>query len=192
LATARDAEAVRAIYAPVVIGSATSFELEPPAVDEMRNRITKTLDRFPWVVCDREGGVLGYAYAGPHRERAAYQWSVEVSVYVGENARRLGIGRALYTSLFALLRLQGFHNAYAGVTLPNAASVALHEAVGFRPIGVYRRIGYKMGAWHDVGWWALAIGDHAASPHPPLAIADARQRPEWNAALRAGESLLRM
>jgi L-amino acid N-acyltransferase YncA len=192
LATERDAAAVRTIYAPVVTQTATSFEFEPPNVDELRSRIAKTLDRFPWIVCDRAGTVLGYAYAGPHRERAAYQWSVEVSVYIDEGARRSGIGRALYTSLFALLRLQGFHNAYAGVTLPNAASVALHESLGFRPVGVYRRVGHKVGAWHDVGWWSLAIGDHTPSPTLPLAMADARRSPEWDSAMRAGESLLRV
>lgn len=192
LATARDAEAVGAIYAPVVADSATSFELEPPTVDEMRMRIASTLERFPWIVCDRAGAVLGYAYASPHRGRAAYLWSVEVSVYVARGARRSGVGRGLYTSLFALLRMQGFHNAYAGVTLPNAASVALHESLGFRAVGVYRRVGHKMGAWHDVGWWALAIGDHASPPSPPLSLGNARRALAWDASMRAGEALLRV
>jgi phosphinothricin acetyltransferase len=192
LATERDADTVHAIYAPVVLESATSFELEPPTVDEMRGRIAKTLERFPWIVCDRDGRVLGYAYASPHRDRAAYQWSVEVSVYIDGIARRSGVGRALYTSLFALLRVQGFHNAYAGVALPNPASVAMHESVGFRSVGVYRRVGHKMGAWHDVGWWSLAIGDHPGSPSPPLPIAEALRRSEWDAAMRAGEHLLRV
>lgn len=192
LATERDAEPVRAIYAPVVVETATSFELVAPTVGEMRARIAKTLERFPWIVCDRVGAVLGYAYAGPHRDRAAYQWSVEVSVYVGADARRSGVGSALYTSLLALLRLQGFHNAYAGVTLPNAASVGLHESLGFRAVGVYRRVGHKLGIWHDVGWWWLAIGDHASSPSPPLSMGEVRRAPGWAAALSAGTSRLRV
>src|SRR5918996_222132 len=138
LATERDAEEIASIYAPNVTDTIISFELEPPTADEMRLRIEATLERCPWLVCEREGRVLGYAYADAHGSRAAYRWSVDVSVYVHEDARRMGLGRALYTSLFAALDLQGFYNAYAGATLPNPASVGLHEAVGFRPVGVCR------------------------------------------------------
>src|SRR5919199_3326619 len=137
LATERDAEQIAAIYAPNVTETIISFELEPPDAEEMRRRITGTLERFPWLVCEREKRVSGYAYASAHGSRAAYRWSVDVSAYVHEGERRSGVGRALYTSLFSLLSLQGFYNAYAGITLPNPASVGLHEALGFRPVGVY-------------------------------------------------------
>ena len=116
----------------------------------------------------------------------SYQWSVDVSVYVDEGHRHRGIGRALYTSLFALLRLQGFHAAHAGITLPNAGSVALHESLGFRRIGVYPGVGYKLGAWHDVGWWQLSLRERAASPGPPRALSEAQRDPAWSTALAAG------
>ena len=121
----------------------------------------------PWLVWEEDGRVLGYAYASGHRARAAYQWCVEVSVYVHPDARRGGIARRLYTELFERLREQGFYNAYAGITLPNPASVGFHEAMGFRPIGVYPKIGYKFGRWHDVGWWSLRLRDDDEEPAPP-------------------------
>ena len=168
-----------------------SFELEPPGAEEMRRRMKGTLERFPWLVCEREGRVLGYAYAGAHGTRAAYRWSVDVSGYVHEGARRSGVGRALYTSLFSLLSLQGFYNAYAGITLPNPASVGLHEALGFRPVGVYRGVGYKLGAWHDVGWWHLALRERLADPDPPTYLPSIVGSARWSDALASGLPLLR-
>jgi phosphinothricin acetyltransferase len=182
LATESDAPSVHAIYAPIVRDTIISFEYEVPSVDEMRGRIIKTLPRYPWLVCEREPGgpMLGYAYAGPHSERAAYQWSADVSVYVSASVRRMGVGRALYAALFELLRLQGFVNIYAGIALPNAASVGLHEAMGMTPVGVYHQVGYKFGAWHDVGWWQMALVERPAEPKPPLALAEARTLPAWD------------
>ncbi len=191
LATARDAGPVAAIYAPNVTETVISFESEPPDEDETRRRIEATLERYPWLVCERRGRVLGYAYAGAHGFRAAYQWSVDVSVYVHREAHRLGVGRALYTSLFAALDLQGFYNAYAGATLPNPASVGLHEAMGFRPVGVYQGTGYKMGAWHDVGWWHLALRERVPDPDPPADLPSALDSEDWDAALAKGLPLLR-
>jgi L-amino acid N-acyltransferase YncA len=191
LASERDAEQVAAIYAPNVTDAIISFELEPPTADEMRRRIELTLRRYPWLVCERQGRVLGYTYAGAHGSRAAYQWSVDVSVYVHEDARRTGVGRALYTSLFAALELQGFYNAYAGATLPNPASVGLHEAVGFRLVGVYRGVGYKLGAWHDVVWWHLLLRERVADPNPPVNLPSVLGSEEWEAALTRGLPLLR-
>lgn len=190
LATEGDAEAVAAIYAPVVEETAISFEAEPPTRAEMGERIAETLTRFPWLVCERGGAVLGYAYAGTHRSRAAYRWSADVSVYVADEARRAGVGRDLYESLLAVLRLQGFVNAYAGITLPNPASVGLHESIGFEPVGVYEDVGYKRGGWHDVGWWHLSLADHGPEPDPPLALPDVRGSDGWEAALSAGEFAL--
>ncbi len=155
LATKDDAAEIAAIYRPVVAFTPISFETEPPDAREIEHRIQDTLPAYPWLVCDADGRVAGYAYATRHRTRAAYQWSVDTSVYVHQDWRRCGIGQALYTSLFRVLAAQGYFNAYAGITLPNAESVGLHESVGFQSVGVYRKVGYKFRVWHDVGWWQL-------------------------------------
>lgn len=148
-----DAAAIQAIYAPIVADTPISFEIEPPTVAEMARRIEATRELYPYVVATRGETVTGYAYASEHRSRAAYSISVDVTCYVAEGARGEGIGRALYGALIAALSEAGFHSAHAGITLPNAASVALHEAMGFRKVGVYREVGHKFGAYHDVGWW---------------------------------------
>ena len=153
-ATPDDAPAIADIYAPIVKHTVISFELEPPSEGEMRARIAKTLASLPWLVSvDAQGAIDGYVYASPHRERAAYRWAVDVSAYVRADARRGGIGRHLYLALFDQLVRLGYFQAFAGITLPNEASVGLHEAVGFMPLGVYRKVGHKQGRWHDVGWW---------------------------------------
>jgi phosphinothricin acetyltransferase len=190
LATAADAAQIQAIYAPIVSSTIISFELDPPTVDELRQRIATTLSTLPWLVCERYNMILGYAYAGPHRSRAAYQWSVDVSAYVHASAQRIGVGRALYTSLFAALRLQGFYNAYAGITLPNPASVGLHESLGFTPVGVYRNVGYKFGAWHDVGWWQRTLEEHTNAPELPLNLRQISASAGWDRALHEGLALL--
>lgn len=179
LATAADAAGVARIYDPVVARTAISFELDPPGPAEMERRILQALAFAPWLVDERGGDVRGYAYASKHRDRAAYQWSVDVAVYVDEVHRNTGIGTGLYHKLFRLLRLQGFHAAHAGITLPNGASVALHEALGFRPVGVYRGVGFKLGAWRDVGWWQLDLRDRAGEPAPPKTMAEVRGDPAW-------------
>jgi phosphinothricin acetyltransferase len=161
-----DGEACAAIYAPSVRGSAISFEDVAPSAEEMSARIERTWRTHPWLVDERDGAVAGYAYAAPHHPRAAYRWAANVAVYVAEGNRRSGVGRDLYERLFELLRAQGVHVACAGVTLPNAASVALHESLGFEPVGVLRRIGWKAGAWRDVGWWQLALLPQDGGPPP--------------------------
>ncbi|MFL5385567.1 MAG: arsinothricin resistance N-acetyltransferase ArsN1 family B [Longimicrobiaceae bacterium] len=191
LATPEDGDALAAIYRPAVTDSAISFELEPPGGAEMGRRVAKILERTPWLACERDGVVLGYAYASPHRDRAAYQWSVDVSAYVHPKARRLGAGRALYTSLFAALTVQGFRNAYAGIALPNEASVALHTAVGFTPVGVYREVGYKHGAWHDVAWFERPLAPRDPDPAPPRPLPECRGDPAFLTALEAGTAFLR-
>jgi phosphinothricin acetyltransferase len=189
LATPADAEAIAAIYRPIVADTAISFEFEPPGAAEMERRRADAAAFAPWLVLD-DGGVRGYAYASRHRERAAYQWCVDVSVYVGQSHRRRGVGRALYRSLLALLRLQGFYAAHAGVTLPNEASVALHESLGFRRIGVYPAVGFKRNTWWDVGWWQLELRERTGTPASPKTTHEAaQQRSEWETALRAGESM---
>jgi phosphinothricin acetyltransferase len=182
LATLDDAEPVQAIYAPYC-HTPISFESEPPSVADIRGRLAKVLAHFPWLIYEDDGEVLGYAYATPHRERAAYRWSVDTSVYVGQGRQRRGLGRALYTSLLAVLPLQGFINAYAGVTLPNPGSIGLHEAMGFQPVGVYRNVGFKCGSWHDVAWFERPLQPRPAEPPPPRRCEDVRHAAAWQEAL---------
>lgn len=175
LAEQRDAEAIADIYAPIVRDTAISFETEPPSAAAMAERIENTLQQRPWLVATDGDEVLGYAYASEHRQRAAYRWSVDVTAYIAESARRRGVGRRLYGALIPMLRAQGFHSAFAGIALPNDASVGLHEAVGFEALGVYRDVGFKLGAWRDVGWWSLRLADGAAQPSEPPSFREFRE-----------------
>jgi L-amino acid N-acyltransferase YncA len=186
LASQSDAQQIRDIYAPFCENTPVSFETQAPTAQEMCERIAKTLRLHPWLVYENGSQVLGYAYASPHRERAAYRWAVDVSAYVREGYRRLGVGRSLYRSLLALLYLQGFHRALAGITLPNTGSVGLHLAMGFQPLGTYRSIGYKCGRWHDVQWFQLALREPGKEPPDPLEFALACELPDWNASLLTG------
>jgi phosphinothricin acetyltransferase len=185
LATNADAAGIAEIYAPIVTSTPTSFEIDPPDETEITRRLHETMRIYPWLVCVEGGRVAGYAYGSRHRARAAYNWSVEVSAYVHPEFQRRGIGRGLYVSLFQILKAQGYCNAYAGITLPNAASVGLHEAAGFQPVGVYRNIGYKLGAWHDVGWWQLAL-QATREPNAPLSLEAVRNDSAWARILAAG------
>ena len=180
LATVEDGAALAAIYDPVVADSAISFEIEPPGAVEMGRRVAAVLQHTPWLV-DDDGCVRGYAYASKHRERAAYGWAVDAAVYVDAKCRGRGVGRGLYQKLFELLRLQGFAVACAGITLPNEASVALHDSLGFQTVGVYRGIGHKMGRWHDVRWSQLDLAPR--TPDPPVPVTGSDARPRWLRAL---------
>lgn len=171
-ATPADAAALLAIYAPIVEATVISFEHEPPDEAEMRRRIGHTLQALPWLVSvdDDDGAVDGYAYASRHRERAAYQWAVEVSVYVHERARGRGLASRLYTALFDHLAALGYMQALAGIALPNEASVRLHESLGFEPAGVFRHIGFKHGQWRDLGWWMRPLAALPDEPRAPRAF----------------------
>jgi L-amino acid N-acyltransferase YncA len=160
-ASERDADACARIYAPYVTDTAISFETEPPSATEMARRIAAARSTHAWLVAEDEGRVVGYAYGVPFRPRAAYRWSCEVSVYLELGRRRTGAGRALYEALLARLADRGYRTALAGMTLPNEASEGLHRALGFEPVGTFRRIGFKHGRWHDVAWTqrTLAAGD---------------------------------
>jgi phosphinothricin acetyltransferase len=171
----RDAAACAAIYAPYVTDTAISLEELAPDEGELGKRIEHTTRTHPWLVAQDGEAVVGFAYGCEHRSRAAYRWAADVTVYVAGERRRQGIGRALYEALFGLLARQGLHVACAGITLPNEASVGVHEAMGFQAIGVYRRIAYKLGAWRDVGWWQLELlapGSRAPSRPGPTARID--------------------
>ena len=163
-ASERDAAACAAVYAPYVIGTAITFESEPPSAADMAVRIASALRSHAWVVLEDEGRVVGYAYGGRFQSRAAYRWACEVSVYVEPGRRRTGSGRRLYEALFRRLAARGFRIAAAGMTLPNDASVGLHRALGFEAVGTYRGIGFKHGSWHDVAWAQRTLGD---GPDPP-------------------------
>lgn len=163
-ATADDARACAAIYAPYVTGAAVSFETTPPTTPEMAARIAAAQERHAWLVLTDAGRVVGFAYAHPFAERAAYRWACETSIYLELGRRRTGGGRALYEALLARLARRGYRRAIAGMTLPNEASAGLHRALGFEPVGVYRGVGWKNGAWHDVAWVQRTI---AADEDPP-------------------------
>ncbi|MEH1930258.1 MAG: arsinothricin resistance N-acetyltransferase ArsN1 family B [Nostoc sp.] len=202
LVNENDALQMLAIYAPIVWETAISFEVEPPSETEFQQRIKSYQQQMPWLVCEINQEVVGYAYARPYHTRAAYQWSVESSVYVSANYRRKGIAKALYTSLLKLLRLQGFYNVVAAIALPNQPSVAVHETVGFSPVGVFRRVGYKFAQWHDVGCWQLSLQPESSfltdgdittqSVNPPVSLAEIQKSPLWNEALTSGLLLLRV
>ncbi|MCZ6887049.1 MAG: GNAT family N-acetyltransferase [Gammaproteobacteria bacterium] len=156
-ATRKDVGQLLAIYRPIVENTATSFELTPPTEEEFAKRIEASLNRYEWLVMETADRLCGYAYATAHRSREAYKTSVETSVYIDADYRGQGVGRRLYEALFSSLASMGYHNAFAGITLPNAGSVALHKALGFEPIGVFREVGFKHGSWHDVSWWQRKV-----------------------------------
>jgi phosphinothricin acetyltransferase len=191
LAREADAEGVLAIYGPYVRDTAISFEVEPPVPEEFRQRIRTTLAHGCWLVCERGGSVAGYAYGGRFHPRAAYQWTVEVTVYVHPDHQRRGVGLGLYTALLEVLRLQGFHSAVGIITLPNPASLGLHERLSFRPAGVLHAVGYKHGCWHDVGWWQRALQEGGPAPDVPRPVQDLVGTPPWQGALGSGVRLVR-
>jgi L-amino acid N-acyltransferase YncA len=191
-ANPQDAAQILEIYAPFCNESAVSFELRSPSLTELQQRIQQITQRYPWLVCEQEGTILGYAYASSHRSRAAYQWSVDVAIYSREQYHRCGMGRSLYTSLFQILKLQGFFKAYAGIALPNPSSIGLHQAMGFECVGVYRGVGYKAGAWRDVAWWQLCLQPEVLHPPAPIDIVTIQQSGAWQAAIAQAESLLRL
>lgn len=160
----RDAAACAEIYGPFVRDTVISLEERAPGERELAERISRISLTHPWLVAEVDGAVVGFAYASEHRQRASYRWAADVAVYLDPACHGRGIGRSLYGALLPLLERQGIQVVCAGITLPNDASVALHEACGFQPIGVYRRIGWKAGSWHDVGWWQLELAPPTESP----------------------------
>lgn len=169
VAKAADSKSILEIYAPFCLpSSGVSFETKAPSREEMEKRINETTVNYPWLVWEEGGKILGYAYADQHRSRTAYSWDVEVSIYVHEQARGKGIGKKLYKHLFDGLKTLGFFNAYAGIGLPNEASIALHKSLGFTLIGVYSNAGYKGGAWRDVAWFGLRLQPYVIEPPAPI------------------------
>lgn len=177
-ATPEDAAGCLEVYAPFADGTAISFEHEAPSLAEYTQRIIRVSRTHAFLVADDDGRIAGFAYAGTHRERLAYRWACEVSVYLHDDVRGRGLGRALYETLFALLEEQGYRTLLAGVTLPNPASVGLHRSLGFEEVGIYRRIGWKAGDWRDVMWLARRLGaethetEMPPAPGPPVLLAE--------------------
>ncbi len=174
LATPADAVGCLAIYRPFVESSHTTFETEVPSVTEFARRIESTLQARPWIVAEENRNVIGYAYASPIKDRIAYQWSVEVAIYVAPATRGRGVGRSLYEALFRCLAGQGFVNAVGIIALPNPVSIALHESLGFEKIAHLKSIGFKLGAWHDTTWWQKRLAPPPAQPVAPRPLAECR------------------
>lgn len=170
-----DAAGILAIYGPYCDRSTISFEIVAPSAEQIAERIATTTAQYPWLVCEIDSKVAGYVYATKIRERAAYRWAVETAVYVATRHHRRRVGQALYSALFSILREQNYFRAYASITLPNPGSVRLHESVGFYSVGVFRRVGYKLDQWLDVGWWQLDLQPEGEIPREPLPIGAVRQ-----------------
>lgn len=169
LAAPEDASAILEIYSHYCLQPMT-FELEPPALSEMERRIRETLISYPWLVAVEQNRILGYAYACAFRSRKAWRWSVETSAYVAEGAHSQGIGSALYEQLLSMLKAQGFVSAIAVITLPNPASVRIHERFGFEKIGVFKNVGYKCDSWHDVAFFELGLNSPTLIPKEPVGL----------------------
>ncbi|UYN89377.1 MAG: N-acetyltransferase [Anaerolineales bacterium] len=184
LATKEDAAAILEIYAPIVNNTASSFEIEVPALGEMQTRIQSISNSYPWLVAEHESRILGYAYASQYRQRAGYNWAVETSVYVHPDALRQGLAALMYTALFAILKVQGFFKAYAVITLPNPSSVGLHESFGFRHFATFQSVGYKLNTWWDVGWWERVLLPERHAPAQPLWLSALVGSPQIDAILQ--------
>jgi len=184
IAHADDATAVHDIYTPSVRVGVETFETELPGVEAMRERMLTRLRHYPWIVWEEDGRVLAYAYASRFRERAAYDWIAETSIYVHPDARRRGIARRLYATLLDAMRLQGINQAVGVITLPGQSSVTMHEAMGFTAAGVWRSSGYKLGAWWDVGVWQRELQPPENPPRPVVPFAELRETAGWAALLQ--------
>ena len=172
LATLNDAEAILAIYSPYISNTSFTFETEIPSTKEFQKRISDYQIQFPWLVCEINGVIAGYAYGNKYRERTAYQWCVESSIYVHNDFQKQNIGKALYTALIEIVKQQGFRNLYAVINLPNDKSVRFHESCGFSYFATYYNVGYKLGQWKNVGWWQLILNEFGMEPEPPKKISE--------------------
>jgi len=163
-ATPGDAAEILKIYAPYITDNSVSFETEIPTIEAFTERMENIINNYPYFVYEVDGRIAGYVYASKHRERAAYKYSVDVAVYIAPEYKRQGIGKILYNKLFELLKNKGIYTAYAGITLPNEASVRLHKSLGFTEVGTYKNVGYKLGKWRDVAWFEKLIREYDILP----------------------------
>ena len=192
LASQKDAPQILEIYSPIVRLTHISFEHDVPDACEIAERIAKTSRQYPWLVCEIDSRIAGYAYAGAFRSREAYQWTTETTVYVREGYQRRGVSRALYASLLAILREQGYRSAIGVIALPNAASIRAHESLGFQEIGVFRNVGFKAGAWRDTGWWQLDLSPALEQPPAPQSITALVQQDGFDELLQTGLPAIRI
>jgi phosphinothricin acetyltransferase len=190
LATPKDGEAILNIYKWYIENTAITFETEVPSAEAFGQRIENTLTRYPWLVCEVDGAVAGYAYASKHRERAAYQWSADFSIYVNEKYHRRHIAKALYQVLEEILRLQGYYTVFAGVTTPNPKSEAFHAAYGFDTVGVFENVGYKSGQWRDVKWFKYTLADYQKEPIAPKGFPEVTDTEALDKILKDAEELI--
>jgi len=188
LITESDISAVLEIYKPYVLDTIVSFEYEVPSLQEFTERVKTITAEYPWLVCLKDHQIIGYAYAAKHRYRTAYQWSPESTIYLSPGFHGKGFGRNLYETLFSILRLQGYFNVFAGVGLPNEKSVRFHRAAGFEEIGIFKKVGYKLGNWHDTNWFQLKLAEHIPHPPTPKTIEAIRTSPELSFILNSGVS----
>lgn len=172
LAVPADAQQILDIYGPYIRDTSFTFETEVPSVDAFAERIHSYSQHWPWLVCEMDDIIVGYAYGARYRERTGYQWCVESSVYIHDRFQKTGIATALYTTLFELLKKQGYRNVYAVINLPNEKSVAFHEKMGFTHFATYEKVGYKLGKWKDVGWWQLVVNEYGEDPEPPVTFCE--------------------
>jgi phosphinothricin acetyltransferase len=191
LATAADAKGILDIYAPYISNTSYTFETEIPSLESFQERIRTYTQNWPWLVCEINGVIAGYAYAAAYRERVAYQWCVESSIYIHDDFQRSRVGTALYMALFDILKTQGFRTVYAviNINLPNEKSVAFHEKFGFEYIATYRNVGYKLGNWKNVGWWQLVINEYDHEPAPPVKFMNSNKDMVESLLRLAGEKL---
>jgi phosphinothricin acetyltransferase len=176
IAEANDAAAILKIYAPYIENTSFTFETEVPSLLAFEERIRTYLQNWPWLVCEINGMIAGYAYGAKYRERVAYQWCVESSVYIHDDFQRTGVGKALYSALIEIVKMQGFANLYAVINLPNERSVSFHESMGFEYFATYKNVGYKLGRWKNVGWWQLQLNDYVMEPKAPVKFSEMDQR----------------
>lgn len=187
----KDAKGILGIYAPFILNTPVSFETEVPGPEAYMQRIRQYQEKLPWLVCEIDGALAGYAYAGDHRLRKAYECTKELSVYVHKNFQHRGVATGLYTALIYILKHQGTTNVLAGITLPNPESVGFHEGFGFKLVGIYHNVGFKLDKYHDVGWWELEIGDNKKFLHDIIPVNELYNSQEWNEAIKIGISKIK-
>ena len=179
LAVENDSESLLNIYSEFIRNTSVTFETVVPSVLEFNKRVRGVIENFPWLVCEINGENVGYAYASKHRERAAYQWSVDVTIYINPQYHRKHIATALYTALIEILKIQGYYSAYAGVSLPNLKSEGFHESFGFKSVGVFHNVGYKFDEWRDVKWYELTISEYPKNPAKTITINEIKDTEEF-------------
>lgn len=190
LADKDDASSILQIYAPYITGTAITFECEVPTVEAFSDRMKNIQRVYPWLVCEIDDHIAGYAYASRYMERQAYDWSADFSIYINPQYHGKRIGKSLYFSLIEILKLQGYYNIYSAVTMPNIKSESLHESFGFNEIGIFRNVGYKLGGWHDVKWYVLKINEHIQSPVKPKKINEIADTDEFRSVIKKAEQMI--